>query len=359
MKKRQSSFELLRIIAMCMIITMHYMNKGMELPKLSVEYTLGNSIYHLIYSFCLGAVNVYVLISGYFLCDSRWEPKKLIKLWIQILSYSILIALVASACGYIEITHMNLGILQQVFLPIEYEHYWFATAYMMMYILVPVLVSAVNNLSQNQLKVVILVILVVFSGLKSVNPYLIPWDRYGCDALWFMCLFLVAGYIKRYRTCLLSSMRASVVVYVAGSAMTFIIANVYAVLVRHTGRFEFSMDMVYSYNYVTVLLASVGLFGIFYNLSIKEDGEDNSHLIRLINKIGSCTFGVYLLHEHILIRFHWFRWIGIESVQGKWYQCLHLIVSVLLVMIIGTVVELIRSELVKIITKNVRISNAS
>ena len=64
--KRQLNFEILRIIAMCMIITMHYIVKGIDTPKLSVDMSLSNMIWWLIYAFSVGAVNIYVLISGYF-----------------------------------------------------------------------------------------------------------------------------------------------------------------------------------------------------------------------------------------------------------------------------------------------------
>ncbi|MCR5398775.1 MAG: hypothetical protein K6E68_04490, partial [Lachnospiraceae bacterium] len=61
---RQSNIEILRIIAMCMIIAMHYMTKGMNLPKLSVDSSLHNVIFRLIFAFCASSVNVYVFISG-------------------------------------------------------------------------------------------------------------------------------------------------------------------------------------------------------------------------------------------------------------------------------------------------------
>ena len=82
---RQSNFELLRIIAMCMIIAMHYMTKGMQLPKLSVDTSLHNVAFRLLFAFCASAVNIYVFISGYFAIDTKWSIGKLIRLWLQVL----------------------------------------------------------------------------------------------------------------------------------------------------------------------------------------------------------------------------------------------------------------------------------
>ena len=101
--KRQSGFELLRIISMLMIIAMHYMTKGMKIEKLSIDCSMTNVIYWIIYALCVSSVNAYVFISGYFATDSKWNLKKLIRLWAQVLSYSILVPLIMSAFGAFDL----------------------------------------------------------------------------------------------------------------------------------------------------------------------------------------------------------------------------------------------------------------
>ena len=89
--KRQLNFEILRIIAMCMIITMHYLTKGLNVPKLSEDLSLSNMLWWLIYAFSVGSVNIYVLISGYFLADSRWRIDKVFSLYLTVWRNSVLI----------------------------------------------------------------------------------------------------------------------------------------------------------------------------------------------------------------------------------------------------------------------------
>lgn len=43
----------------------------------------------LLESFCIVAVNVYMFISGYFLCTSSFKVSRLIQLWLQIWAYSV------------------------------------------------------------------------------------------------------------------------------------------------------------------------------------------------------------------------------------------------------------------------------
>ena len=80
------------------------------------------------------------------------------------------------------------------------EHYWFATAYMILYLLTPILSAAVKKMEKKQLQTVIVVLLLFFSVAKSVIPILIPTDHYGYDFGWFICLFLIASYIRLYGT---------------------------------------------------------------------------------------------------------------------------------------------------------------
>ena len=61
--KRQSNFELLRIVAMFMIIALHYLVKGNVAAPWSESRTLVNYTAWLVEAFCIVAVNCYVLLS--------------------------------------------------------------------------------------------------------------------------------------------------------------------------------------------------------------------------------------------------------------------------------------------------------
>ena len=67
--KRQANFELMRIAAMLMIISLHYLVKGgaaVSFPFSAKENPVGVLAW-LIEAFCIVAVNCYVLLSGFFL----------------------------------------------------------------------------------------------------------------------------------------------------------------------------------------------------------------------------------------------------------------------------------------------------
>jgi len=352
MKVRKTNFELLRIIAMCMIIAMHYMTKGMQLPKLSVDASLGNHAWWLFYGFCLVAPNAYVLISGYFLVDKwtkEWSWKAYvgrgIRLYAEVLFYSWIIPLVLGAFGLVNLSQIDFQTKITLLLPISEEHYWFATSYLLMYLLSPALSIGLRAMNKEQHKAIGISLFVVLSLVKSICPYLIPIDHYGCDVFWFVELFVIAAYIRRYGIGRLDTVKKSLVAYILLVVLYMAECTAIAFLVRSTGKLEYFMDMVYSYNHVLVLAASIAFFCIFIHMGEKEH---SGRLDCIISKIGTYTFGVYLLHENLLLRETWFKWLGINKVMGCWYQCLHMLLCIIIVMLTGIIVDAVRTGLFRL-----------
>ncbi len=352
---RHSNIELLRIVSMCMIIAMHYMTKGMKIDKLSVDAGAGNIVFWIIYAFCLSSVNAYVFISGYFAPDSKWSIGRLVRLWAEVLFYSIGVATVMSAAGAYDLMSADLSVLQRIFMPVTYEHYWFACAFIMLMLFMPVLNLAITKLDKKIFSSVLVLLLIVFCGFKSIDPYLIPWDKYGNDVIWFMVLYLSAGYMRMYGIPFIapkpdgdeeddhaddlrkSRIMRGWIVYITFSLVTFLLALAYSVMVRRTGKLEYSMDMTYCYNYITIFIASIGLFGAFMHIDIGYRPW--------INRIAGYTFGVYLLHDNIALRELWMKVPGMESAMGNWWQVFHMLLCIVIIFVCGVAVDVIRDVL--------------
>ena len=98
-KKRETNLELLRIIAMLMVISLHYLDKGntlVEIGKITFKnWNLANELTAwALEVLCYGAVNLYIMISGYFLINARARMEKPFKMVIQVLFYSVGIFLI-------------------------------------------------------------------------------------------------------------------------------------------------------------------------------------------------------------------------------------------------------------------------
>ena len=98
---RETSYELLRILAMCMIISLHYLSKGNVLTSLadSGKMNAAEVAAWVVEALCLPAVNVYVLISGYFGRSGSFRMSKVIRLWRTAIFYSVGITLILGMTG--------------------------------------------------------------------------------------------------------------------------------------------------------------------------------------------------------------------------------------------------------------------
>ena len=65
-KKRNSNFELLRIISMCGIIAIHYFSKDLGVMLKVAQFPdLAWVVSHIVYSIGCPLVNCFILITGY------------------------------------------------------------------------------------------------------------------------------------------------------------------------------------------------------------------------------------------------------------------------------------------------------
>lgn len=338
--KRQAGFELLRIVAMLMIISLHYLVKGgvaVPFPFAAKENPVGVLAW-LIEAFCIVAVNCYVLLSGYFLTESGWKPGRIGTLVGQVLFYSVLIPVFLLAIGASAVSQAGVYDWLGFVFPFGMEHYWFATAYLLMYLFAPFLAAGMETMSRRKLETVIVLLLAFFSLEKTILPVCLVTDRYGYDFGWFLCLFLVAGYIRKYGIKWLEKQSHAVAGYVAFCLWIWILA-LFSNTLGAGGRsaFIYYADMLYSYNHLLCLAGSVSLFYVFKNMRVREGRFADG-----VRRFAPCTFGVYLLHEHELVRYEWMKWLGVEKVAESFLFVPHMILCVLAVYVAGTAVDFVR-----------------
>lgn len=338
--KRQANFELLRIVAMLMIISLHYLVKGgaaVPFPFVAKEHPVGVLAW-LIESFCIVAVNCYVLISGYFCVESAWKPGRVVSLLCQVLFYSLLIPLLFLLTGVVSPGELAIYDWIGFALPFGTEHYWFATAYLVMYLFAPFLSAGIQKLKKRDLQILLALLLIFFSLEKTIVPVYLATDRYGYDFGWFLCLFVTAGYIRLYGISWLEKRSHAVGLYGISCLGIWMLSLFSNTLGKEIEVFARYADMPYTYNHLLCLTGAVSLFYVFQNVSLRE-----GRVADAIRLLAPCTFGVYLLHEHILVRYRWLEWLKADQVKGSFLFLPHMIGCVLLVYGIGTAVDLARA----------------
>lgn len=341
-----ANVELLRTLAMVMVVVMHFLSHSGRLIETGSPLSSVKAVGTLLEMFCLSAVNTYVFISGYFGIKSGFKPGKAVKLLCQIWFYAILIFLVLAAAGVPTLGYTRgsisvYGLIQYLF-PIETEHYWFATSYFMLYLLTPVLNAAVKSMSKKQLQITLGGLLILFSGIKSLSPFGFAVDKYGYDLAWFICVYLVAAYFGMYGSAFFE--RRGWLVYVISSLAGFGIQMAMWFLCRRSSSFAYYFTVPFHYNFILCLTGAVGLFYGFLKIRIKEGAAAG-----VIRKLGAYSFGVYLLHEHIDLRTLWYGWlsgvINPEGNQGLLFFFLELFFCIVILFAAGIFIDWLRSML--------------
>lgn len=353
-KERERNYEILRIIAMLMIVCLHYLSKGGALADSTGELTATGYTAWLIEAFCLAAVNVYVLISGYFGIEEKTTKddttskksilSRTIRIYLEVWFYSVVIGIIGILTGLQEFDIYT--VFMYVF-PMSTEHYWFATAYLLLTLLMPFLNAGFDRMDKRSMQGILGCMLLVFSAAKTLLPMQLPWDHKGYDAFWFVFLYLTGAYLRRYGVRLLTSRTRAVLLYVCSSLFIFASFMMIRGAYLKKGILENFISYGYSYNFLFCYLAAIGLFLAFgTDLAAKKPKTCGP----VLQTISGATFGVYLIHEHINLRYVWPKWFQSAEFAAASVPMflLHMIGTVATVYLVCTAIEIVRSKFSKI-----------
>ncbi len=317
-RKRMANLELLRCVAMMMVVVLHYLGKGGLLADLTGESLNAPELAAwLLEAFCIVAVNVYMFLSGYFLSGSSFRLSRLIQLWMQVWLYSVALGLAGALSGVMRDAEFDLHYLLALIFPILMGHYWFMTAYVFLYLMLPLVGMAVERMAKRQLQVTLGLLLLAFCVIKSVLPLRLDMAGQGYDCLWYLCVFLTAAYVRKFGISVLDRKWTGAILYVGGCLGVFAGTLALRQVYLRTGSLERMLTMFLEYNHVLPFLAAVGLFGIFRKVQVKGKAA------AAINRIAPYTLGVYLLHENFGLRYSWQDWLGADRAasamaEGGW-----------------------------------------
>lgn len=317
-RKRMANLELLRCVAMMMVVVLHYLGKGGLLADLTGESLNAPELAAwLLEAFCIVAVNVYMFLSGYFLSGSSFRLSRLIQLWMQVWLYSVALGLAGALSGVMRDAEFDLHYLLALIFPILMGHYWFMTAYVFLYLMLPLAGMAVERMTKRQLQMTLGLLLLAFCVIKSVLPLRLDMAGQGYDCLWYLCVFLTAAYVRKFGISVLDRKWTGAILYVGGCLGVFAGTLALRQVYLRTGSLERMLTMFLEYNHVLPFLAAVGLFGIFRKVQVKGKAA------AVINRIAPYTLGVYLLHENFGLRYSWQDWLGADRAalamaEGGW-----------------------------------------
>lgn len=338
--------ELLRLVAMFMVIVLHYLYKGGLRTSTAEPFYAYSYMAWFIESFAIVAVNAYVLITGYFMSQSSLKISRLLEIICQVLWYSLLIPVVLVLLGTADFKMFTTYDILQFVFPIHMKQYWFVTAYIILMLFVPLINVAVRHMSKQQLGIVTCLLTIFETLPKSVLPFKFTVDEAGNNVLWLICLYLIGAYIRMYGIPFFATLKKSIFSYIAGAVCIFTSLMVMRFVYFKIDAFGSSIAFAYDYNHILCLFASVALFYSFLHMRIPE-----GKCSKCITSLAPYTFGVYLLHEHILIRYEWVKWLQVAPTENMLTFVGALLLKCLAVLAIGLFLDWIRAKVFFVVVK--------
>ena len=291
-KNRKSNIELLRIVAMGLIVLSHYATHS---PARSyADGFVSNVVLDCLSLGALG-VDLFVMITGYFVSATGFRSSSFFRTLAKTYAYGILFAVVA----FFFLGASPLSCARTLIPGSVGAQQWFIAPYLFMYLFAPVLNYLLHGVSRDSLKRLLVLSVVCF----SVLPGLFKIDFMMSRFVWFCFLYVVAAYYRMYGFGIVREHAGSLFV---GSIAVALGLTVVARLVGGYIPFVGSHATFFLAAYSPLLLiASVALFELFLRLEIQSG---------LVNKIASATFGVYLIHDNELMRDA--IWGPVAALQG-------------------------------------------
>ena len=327
--KRNSGIELLRIISMLIIITHHYVVNSGVIDCIT-EKTILNTKDYIILILGWGgktAINCFLLITGYYMCEAKASAKKWLKLLGEIEFYSITIYIILAIIGYESISLA--GVFRVVF-PFGTVANGFSSCYLLFYAFIPFLNRLLSNLQKKEHLALIILCLLIYTILPSLAITVIIFNY----ITWFCIVYIIGAYIRKYPLEWCSS-RFKMAILMSGSLLLSW-GSVVGFSVYGSGRGCYFW--VSDSNQILAVATAICTFLFFRCIT--------EFYNKTINKIAASTFGVLMIHANSDAMRQWLWKDKLNNVGAYMlpfpYWLLHIIGSVALVYIACTVIDQIR-----------------
>lgn len=326
--ERNSSLELLRIVAILMIIGSHFsQHGGFDFPTGSIA--LNRIWQQILYLGGQRGNDIFILLSGYFLVSSREGIKvsKLLRVISPFAFYGVFITVLRAFSG-----QGNLS-LHLLFETVNY--WWFIRVYIILYLFHPYLNMFLNRISREEyisfLKTAFIFwcIIPTFTGLIFGGNQFID----------FVCIYSVGGYFRLWGK---DSGDKKFILY----GILFMLADCLGLfLIDFAGyKYDLSEDNLLGMMKPFTVAAAVCFLLGFRKLNISHS--------KIINLFASASLGVYMLHENRFSQnLFWNEIFHTSSFTNSAYLIPYTFAVIIAVYVMCSLFELLRSKIFRTLSR--------
>ena len=338
--KRERQFEVMRTVAMFFIVIYHCLTHGV-----GGEYGFSThspvSLSNILISdfllvFSSISVNLYVMVSGYFLADLDFKMSRIVRTWLLACFYSFVITIVMMFLGMAPFSVIGIG---KSLFPLSTDAYWFVTQFIGLMILSPFLAMLVRNMSYKQYMGMLLGGAFICLAIIPDFPLGKRFHVAHGNSVWsFAYLFLIAGFIRHHLREI--------------SKGWLFMAIVSVIILIMVCEFYFG----YHYGYVSLFwfnynglpfILSVLVFVLVKQIHVPDLGFWN-----VLVKLAPYSFGVYLIHDQLMVRGWLWSHVPVVSFCDQWIYPIVVLGICMLIFLSCALVDSIRKKMFAILGIN-------
>lgn len=325
-KKRNSSIELLRLIAMLMVLLYHWAYHGGI--RTFAEYDFGVNIVFMQFLLTLGRTgcSIFALITGYFMINSKQENyyPKIVSLAGTTHLYYFVILVIMFATNAVPVTPT---LAVKSLLPMLFGT-WYIIAYILLLFLVPFINTWLRGLDKKVYLRLVITLLMIWSVIPTASAD--AWSFSDID--FFIVMYVLGGYLKLHP--IEKKLPWGVMTLSAWALMllSVISIDVLALVTDHRGL----LDKAYYFGKINSLL------GVFLVVSMFMWFSHREFYSTIINSLGGTTLGIYLLHNNFLFRKWAYRTFmpNIDYIENPY---LNVLLKTAVIFLAGAAIELLRA----------------
>ena len=335
-KERESGIELLKLLAIFLIVTYHMTQTlsgrfpnlpGAEGAFLDLRAATSDPtklVLMLVRNFGALGNHLFFVCSAWFLVDRKvGKPRKLAGMLMDNWLASVLILAAFLLLGQ----SVPMSTAAKCLMPATFGLNWYVTAYVLFYLVHPYLNRMMDAMSQRELLGMALTLLLLYTVVPMVYPGLF----FPSNLMMFLTLYVAVGYMKKYMVRFTQNRRANVIIFLLsavlmnGIVLGFNFLGVKGIYVAEDlFRFVGWGDCVF-----TVLMA-VSLLNLFRSIRFTSV---------FINRISALSLLIYVIHENVLVR-QYLRpriWVWLHSTFG-YEHLLGLVLALAAVVLVSSIV---------------------
>lgn len=350
--QRRSGIELIKIIAIFLIITSHVVQTLAEKGNAFIsfdDYWINISaatsdikiliLAMLRYSGEIGNT-IFFICSAWFLLDNDKFNKK--KSLLMIMDVWLISIIILSAVLVAEHGHLDKTLIISSLFPLLFENNWYISCYLIFYAFHPILNFIIRSLGQKSLLRVNMTGLILYPGLAFllrpfVHIYGAGTDFFFSRLIAWSLIYCVIGYLKRYNMALLNNRKFRMRTVAFGFFGTYGLIVLTDLLDIMTGKQRYALQIWNQPFNPFIFALAFGLFLLAANTDFKN---------MTINKISSLSLYIYVIHENLLLRtlYRPLLWQYIYSVYGYHHVLAWVFILVTAIFIASMIISFIYKQ---------------